>query len=82
MENAVLIDGVFSVPDALELLNAMYMQKIRFHESKIHHSDSEEDIKFREEKIKHMQAQLHHLRTHLKDSSMVQLHAEIAVSPL
>jgi hypothetical protein len=82
MKTAVLIDGEYSGSEALELVTSMYLQKIRFHESKISHADSEEDIKRREEKIKQLQINLHDLRTSLNSKSKVHLHAEIALSPL
>ncbi len=79
MNKAVLIDGVFEVADAVQLLTGMYQQKLRYHESKIKNSDSEEDIKQREEKIKQLQLQLSNLRSYLQTGDKVQLHAEIAV---
>jgi hypothetical protein len=80
--NAVLMDGVFETNDALDLIASMYQQKVRFHESKIHHSDSEEDIKLREEKIKALQLQLGKLRSMMQGSSKVQVHAEFTVHML
>ena len=82
MNNAVLIDGIFDVADAVELLTGLYQQKLRYHESKINNSDSEEDIKQREEKIKQLQLQLSSLRSYLQSGEKVQLHAEIAVKAL
>jgi hypothetical protein len=82
MKNAVLIDGEYSGTEALELVASMYLQKIRFHESKISQSDSEEDIKHREEKIKQLQINLRDLQTSINSKSKVHLHAEIAISPL
>jgi hypothetical protein len=80
--NAVLMDGVFETNDALDLIAAMYQQKVRFHESKIQHADSEEDIKLREEKIKALQLQLGKLRAMMQGSSKVQVHAEFTVHML
>jgi hypothetical protein len=80
--NAVLMDGVFETNDALDLIAAMYQQKLRFHESKIQHADSEEDIKQREDKIKALQLQLNNLRALLQGSSRVQVHAEFTVQML
>lgn len=76
---AVVMDGEFDGRDALDLISAMYMQKLLFHESKIQHSDSEEDIKQREEKIKSLQQQLHALRSMIKGCRRVQVHAEFEV---
>jgi hypothetical protein len=82
MNNAVLIDGIFDVSDAVELIAGLYQQKLRYHESKIKSSDSEEDIKLREEKIKQLQLQLSNVRAYIQGGEKVQLHAEIAVKAL
>ncbi len=57
-----LIRGVFSAPDALELLTQMIRLKIQYHEDKITNQASEEDIKAREAKIKMLQNELFQLR--------------------
>ncbi len=60
--NIKLIDGQFQNQDALDIISSMIGIKIRFHEGKIQHSSSEEDIKMRENKIKFLQNELHQLR--------------------
>ena len=53
--NLQLINGKFSKNEVTELIHKMIQVKIDYHEQKIKHSDSEEDIKFREHKIKSLQ---------------------------
>ena len=42
--------------------------KIKFHENKISHSSTEEDIKSRESKIKFLHSELHGLRSFLEST--------------
>ena len=79
---SVLMDGVFDAKDALDLITAMYQQKLRFHESKIQLADSEEDIKQREEKIKQLQAHLSRIRALILGGEKAQVHTEITVQML
>lgn len=60
--NIQLIEGEFSSEDALELITQLIYVKIKFHESKIGKSETEEDIKSREAKIKRLQKNLYELR--------------------
>lgn len=60
--NIQLIEGEFSSEDALELITQLIYVKIKFHESKIGESETEEDIKSREAKIKRLQKNLYELR--------------------
>lgn len=52
-----LIDGTFSAEDAKALLNKFIVAKIEFLESKISHSEQEEDIKQRELRIRTLNEQ-------------------------
>ncbi|GAA4460152.1 hypothetical protein GCM10023189_34860 [Nibrella saemangeumensis] len=54
-----LINGHFNPQEALDILTQMVYVKIQFHENKIKHSDSEEDIKTREKRIKDLQRELY-----------------------
>ncbi len=61
-----LIQGSFSAEDAISLLTRIIGEKIRFHESKIEKSHSEEDIHMRERRIHELQNDLHNLRRYLQ----------------
>ncbi len=50
-----LIKGSFNASEALDILTKLVDVKIKFHESKIEKSHSEEDIKMREKRIKQLQ---------------------------
>jgi hypothetical protein len=50
MNKVQLIEGKFSREEAIDLLNALYNVKIRFHEDRIDHQMNEEDIKIRKER--------------------------------
>jgi hypothetical protein len=52
-----LIDGTFSTEEAKALLNKFIAAKIEFLESKISHSEQEEDIKQRELRIRTLNEQ-------------------------
>jgi hypothetical protein len=56
--NIQLIEGRFSKTDALDIINNMFQVKIKYHESKIANSTTEEDLKNREAKIKSLQDSL------------------------
>lgn len=58
MNTVQLIEGKFSREEAIDLLNALYNVKIRFHENRIDHQMNEEDIKIREKKIAALQSGL------------------------
>jgi hypothetical protein len=58
MNKVQLIEGKFSREEAIDLLNALYNVKIRFHEDRIDHQMNEEDIKIRERKIAALQSGL------------------------
>ncbi len=49
-----LIEGEFQPSETLDLITQMIDLKIKFHESKITHESSLEDIKYRESKIKQL----------------------------
>lgn len=75
-----LIKGSFSTEDALSLLSKIIGEKIRFHESKIEKSHSEEDIHMRERRIQELQNDLHGIRQYLqKKSGQASLNAHITV---
>ncbi|NDB54123.1 MAG: hypothetical protein EB025_08660, partial [Chitinophagaceae bacterium] len=56
-----------SSADTPELITEMVNIKIQFHERKIAHSSSEEDIKHRENRIKQLQHQLSALRQAIRN---------------
>ncbi len=76
-----LINGVYSKDDALDLVQQMFNVKLRFHETKISTSDSEEDIKMRERRIKELQKDLAGFRETLgKHQGPVTMHAPLEVN--
>ena len=76
--NLKLIEGEFTVNDALELITKMVHVKIKYHENKITSNNSEEDIKLRESKIKKLQNELFDLRNSL-DEKQVNLKLEAII---
>lgn len=66
--NIQLIQGTFSTKDAIDLISKMIQIKIMYHENKIAHHSSEEDIKYRESKIKKLQKELYEFRKNFDDS--------------
>jgi hypothetical protein len=76
-----LIKGHFEPVEAAELLTQLVYTKIKFHESKIDPSSSEESIKYREGKIKQLQLILNQTRQQILESekplemeSLIQIH--------
>ena len=63
-----LINGYFSGSDALDLITQMINVKLKYHESKIPHASSEEDIKSREKRIKNLQRDLHDIRQYVQQA--------------
>lgn len=61
-----LIHGHFEAKDAIEILTHMIHVKIRFHESKITSTSSEEEIKMREKRIKQLQKDLYEARVFIE----------------
>lgn len=61
-----ILEGSFSAKEALDILTQLVHVKIRYHENKIQHLDSEEDIKMREKRIQQLQKDLYELRTFLE----------------
>ena len=57
-----LIEGEFSINEAVAMIVKMIDVKIKFHENKICKSDQEEDIKSRENKIKKLQKSIDEIR--------------------
>ncbi len=60
--NIQLIQGEFSVMDAVDIISQMIQTKIKYHENKIEKLSNEEDIKAREEKIKQLQKEQYKLK--------------------
>lgn len=60
------LNGKFSKNEASDLISQMIQLKIKYHENKILHSSTEEDIKSRETKIKFLHSELHGLRSFLE----------------
>ncbi|CAN5792567.1 hypothetical protein BH11BAC3_BH11BAC3_40220 [soil metagenome] len=76
--NIQLIHGQFSTKDAIDIVTQMVNVKIKFHESKIDNSHSEEDIKMREKRIKDLQQNLKDVREHiLADSKSITMESAI-----
>jgi len=80
MNKVQLIEGKFSREEAIDLLNALYNVKIRFHEDRIDHQMNEEDIKIRERKIAALQsglaasvAQIHQIGNTVSIESSIQI---------
>lgn len=73
-----LIDGQFSVTDAIAILTQLTEVKIKYHENKIKSSHNEEDIKMRERKIKKLQKELAESREHIqKQTSNITINSTI-----
>ncbi|HVW12370.1 MAG TPA: hypothetical protein VHB54_01020 [Mucilaginibacter sp.] len=65
--NLNLIQGSYTTQEAIDLLHSLVNVKIKFHENKISHSSSEEDIKMREERIKALQHDLAAVRYKIRN---------------
>jgi hypothetical protein len=61
-----ILEGSFSAKEALDILTQLVHVKIRYHENKIQHLDSVEDIKMREKRIQQLQKDLYELRTFIE----------------
>lgn len=77
--NIPLIQGQFSAKDATDLITQLIHVKIKFHEGKINHASSEEDIKMREQRIKQLQKDLYEARLFL-ESEPIGVEAIISLS--
>jgi hypothetical protein len=76
-----LIQGHFSMQEAIDIVTRMIHVKIKFHEDKIEEDSNEETIKMRETRIKQLQRDLHEMRKQVESASgLVDLHAEIAIT--
>lgn len=64
--NIQLINGQFSTKEAIDILTQMLHVKVKFHESKINESSSEEEIKMREKRIKELQKDLYEVRNYIE----------------
>ena len=77
-----LLKGHFTAAEASELITQLIHVKIKFHESKIENSDSEEDMKYRESRIKELQRDLYEFKKQIAQKhSELELHAQLQVSP-
>ncbi len=78
MNSFKLIQGQFSANDAIDIITQMVQVKIKFHESKITNTSTEEDSKMQEKRIKELQNELQNLRnTILSTGGMVELNSVI-----
>jgi hypothetical protein len=78
--NITLIDGHFNSKETLELLTQIIHVKIKFHENKIAHLDSEEDIKMREKRVKQLQKDLYEVRKLMEEGKKnYSLYAELQI---
>lgn len=66
-----LINGYFNSKEALDLLTQLVHVKVKFHESKITNTTSEEDIKTREKRIKDLQRELFELRQYIEKNELI-----------
>lgn len=64
--NIQLINGQFSSKEAIDILTQMLHVKVKFHESKINESSSEEEVKMREKRIKELQKDLYEVRQYIE----------------
>ncbi len=79
----VLIDGMFTLPEAEELLSEIFKVKIRFHENRIQAiRDSMEDVDRSEKKIIALQDRLSNAiaKVRAEGKERISLYAEIDVS--
>lgn len=74
---AQLISGTFENADAIDLVTKMVNAKVKFHESKIKSTSTEEDVKMRESKIKHLQKELYDIRNYIDHHKEVTINCEI-----
>lgn len=66
--NIQLIQGQFSINDAVDIITQMVQVKIKFQEDKIQHSSNEEDIKMREVRIKQLQTTLQETKKFIENN--------------
>lgn len=78
-----LINGYFNAKDALDLMTQLVDAKVKFHESKITNTTSEEDIKIREKRIKDLQRELFELRQYMEKNKLkgLSIQADIQLNP-
>jgi Spy/CpxP family protein refolding chaperone len=74
---AQLISGTFEKADAIDLMTKMVNAKVKFHESKIKSTSTEEDVKMRETKIKTLQKELYDIRNYVEQKQEVTINCEI-----
>jgi hypothetical protein len=77
--NIQLLKGNFSQSEALDILTQLVHIKIKFHESKIEKSDSEEDIKMRENRIKQLLQDFYEAKQLIIRQKQCDLNAEINI---
>ena len=81
-----LIDGDFTTEEALEVLNNLIKNKIKFHELKIfsHSERYGDDDTYSYQRIKELKASLEELRTYLniaKENNMkIKINAEVSLN--
>ena len=79
--NIQLIQGQFSINDAVDIITQMVQVKIKFQENKIQHSSNEEDIKMREARIKQLQTTLLETKKYIENNGeRVNIQSEIHLS--
>lgn len=75
-----LIQGTFSNQDAIDLITQMINIKIKFQESKINSTSSEEEIKMREKRIKQLQKDLYDARKEIElRGTRIEMFADIQI---
>lgn len=77
---AQLISGTFDKSDAIDLVTKMVNAKVKFHESKVKSTSTEEDVKMRETKIKNLQKELYDIRNYIEKQDEVTINCEITLN--
>lgn len=77
---AQLISGTFDKSDAIDLVTKMVNAKVKFHESKVKSTSTEEDVKMRETKIKNLQKELYDIRNYIEGQDEVTINCEITLN--
>lgn len=78
-----LIQGQFNTQEAFDIITQMIQVKIKYHESKINNTESEEDIKNREAKIIRLQKELYEIRKEFsKNDRIVQIESFIDIQSI
>ena len=79
--NIPLIKGTFDKKEALNLITQLVHIKVKYHESRIEKSHTEEDIEMREKRIRQLHQDLYYAREYLASfEDTVELDSEIGIN--